>query len=104
MAMGEYEKSRFRFSETFNNTDGKTSGSAFIGVILGLIAAFTWIALPVLLIFFDAVNSDTVTSMMQQTINLVWASAALLGARKLAGSFKKETPPPAPAVKPEDLG
>ena len=89
MAMTSYEKSRFRFSETFNNSDGKTSGSAFVGVILGLIAGFTWIALPVLLIFFDVVDADVATEIMKQTINLVWASAALLGARKLAGSFKK---------------
>ena len=88
MAMTSYEKSRFRFSETFNNSDGKTSGSAFIGVVLGLIAGFTWVSLPVLLIFFDVVDSNVATEIMKQTINLVWASAALLGARKLAGSFK----------------
>jgi len=32
MAMG-YNKSKFRFSETFNNSNGKTSGSGFVGVI-----------------------------------------------------------------------
>jgi F420-0:gamma-glutamyl ligase-like protein len=89
MAMGNFEKSEFRFSETFNNSDGKTSGSAFIGVILGLISAVTWIALPVLLIAFEVVDSEVAIEIMKQTINLVWASAALLGARKLAGSFKK---------------
>lgn len=88
MAMTSYEKSKFRFRETFNNTDGKTSGSAFIGVILGLIAAVTWIVIPALLILFDVVDSDVAIEIMKQTINLVWASAALLGARKLAGSFK----------------
>jgi len=91
MAMGDFEKSRFRFSETFNNSDGKTSGSAFIGVILGLISAFTWIVIPILLIFFEIVDSETAIEIMKETINLVWASAALLGARKLAGSFKNNS-------------
>lgn len=89
MAMGDFEKSEFRFSETFNNSDGKTSGSAFIGVILGLIAATTWVVLPALLIMFEPVDATTTIEIMKETINLVWASAALLGARKLAGSFKK---------------
>jgi protein-S-isoprenylcysteine O-methyltransferase Ste14 len=39
MSMG-YDKGKFRFSETFNNSDGKTSGSGFIGVITGLVGAF----------------------------------------------------------------
>ena len=43
--MGMREKSKFVLSETFNNKDGKTSGSGFIGVILGLIAAVSIIAL-----------------------------------------------------------
>jgi hypothetical protein len=87
MAMTNYEKSRFRFSETFNNSDGKTSGSAFIGVIMGLIAGLTWIAIPVLLIAFDVVSAEVAIEIMKQTINLVWASAALLGARKIAGTL-----------------
>jgi hypothetical protein len=92
MAMGEFEKSKFRFSETFNNTDGKTSGSAFIGVILGLIAAVTWVVLPALLIIFEPVTAEVTIELMKLTVNLVWAAGALLGARKLAGMVgsKKE--------------
>ena len=89
MAMTNYEKSKFRFSETFNNINGKTSGSAFIGVILGLIAGITWITLPILLIIFNVFTSDVIIEMMKETINLVWASAMLLGVRKLATSFEK---------------
>ena len=43
MGMG-YDKSKFVFSETFNNKDGKTSGSGFIGVITGLVAAAAFVA------------------------------------------------------------
>lgn len=85
-----FNKDKFVFHEFFTNESGKQSGSAFIGIILGLIAGFTWVALPITLIAFEAVDSTTAIEIMKQTINLVWASAALLGARKLAGSFKKD--------------
>lgn len=85
--MNDFHKSKFRLSETFNNSNGKTSGSAFIGVILGLVSAITWIVLPVLIILFNVIDSDIAIEIMKQTINLVWASVALLGARKVAGSF-----------------
>jgi len=88
MAMSDYDKSKFRFTETFNNSDGKTSGSGFIGVILGLIAATTWVVIPFLMIAFDIVDSSTAIEIMKQTINLVWASAALLGARKVSGMIR----------------
>lgn len=80
MAMG-YNKSRFRFSETFNNTDGKTSGSGFIGVIMGLVATASfitvlvgwWLGKPEILDMFDKV------------LQLGLLSAALMGVRKISG-------------------
>ena len=87
--MTNFEKSKFIFSETFINDNGKTSGSAFIGVILGLVATISWIAWPVLLIVFEAIDATIMIEVMKQTINLVWAAAMLLGARKVASSFSK---------------
>jgi len=80
MAMG-YDKSKFRFSETFNNSDGKTSGSGFIGVIFGLTAAICfiiimagwWLGKPDVLEVFD------------RALQLGLLSAALLGVRKVSG-------------------
>jgi hypothetical protein len=92
MAMEDFEKSKFRFSEVFNNTSGKTSGSAFLGIILGLIAGLTWVVLPALMIIFEDIDSETTLEIMKETINLVWASAGLLGIRKLAGSLGKNNP------------
>ena len=43
MAMG-YNKSKFRFSETFNNSNGKTSGSGFVGVITGILTSIAFAA------------------------------------------------------------
>lgn len=42
--MGNFNKNKFVFWETFTNKDGKTSGSGFIGVILGLIVGISMLA------------------------------------------------------------
>jgi len=81
MAMSNYEKSKFRFSETFNNSDGKTSGSGFIGVITGLTTV-----LAVLLILAGWwVGKENVLEMFDNVLQLGLLSAALLGVRKLTG-------------------
>ena len=43
MGMGKLNRSKFVFSETFNNRDGKTSGSGFMGIMLGLIGSVCFI-------------------------------------------------------------
>jgi len=82
--MAMYNKSKFRFSETFNNSNtGKTSGSGFIGVIMGLVATLGfltvlvgwWIGKPEAIEIFDKV------------LQLGLLSAALLGVRKFSGAL-----------------
>jgi len=76
-----YNKSEFRFSETFNNSNGKTSGSGFIGVILGILTAASfsvamagwWVGKPDILDIFDKI------------LQLGLLSTALLGVRKVSG-------------------
>jgi len=97
MGMG-YNKSKFIFSETFNNSTGKTSGSGFIGVLMGLativgvITVFVgwWVGKPDVLEIFDKI------------LQLGLLSAALLGVRKLSASLnpssaKKNEGPPSEA-------
>ena len=84
MAMSDYEKSRFRFSETFNNSDGKTSGSAFIGVILGLVVAASWPA--GILGMYKGFDLDVLEMFFKNTLALGGTSALLLGARKIVGA------------------
>lgn len=71
---------KFRFSETFTNTNGKTSGSGFIGIILGLIAGGAFIAAMVGY-FLQIPNTIEV---MEQMLKLIAASTILLGVRKMA--------------------
>lgn len=84
--MGAFNKNKFVFHETFVNTaTGKTSGSGFVGVILGLIAGASFVAA---IIGYFLQIPETI-EVMKQIIALVAISGALLGVRKLSGSFGK---------------
>lgn len=87
MDMAEYEKSKFVFSEVFNNKDGKTSGSGFIGVIMGLVGCLSFIA--AIIGFF--MKLDNTIEFMQQTIAFIIAATVLLGARKIGVSRTPNT-------------
>lgn len=86
MAMTDYQKSKFRFSETFNNADGKTSGSGFIGVLMGLTATLGFIAGLVGFFF----KLDGMEVVLNTSLQLGLLSAALMGARKIGGAFGDE--------------
>ena len=81
--MGRFDATKFVFSETFTNDNGKTSGSGFIGVILGLVAAITFIA-AMIGYFFQIPNTVEV---MEQMLKLVASSTILLGVRNAAGQY-----------------
>ena len=83
--MGTFDHKKFRFAETFTNTNGKTSGSGFIGVILGLIAGGAFIGAMVGY-FLEIPNTIEV---MEQMLKLIGASTLLLGVRKLSPNFRK---------------
>jgi len=80
------KKSKFVFSETFNNSDGKTSGSGFVGVLLGLIAGLGFIC-GILGWFFKL---DDVMEFLDRVLNLGMLSAVLMGVRKATGIFDKK--------------
>ena len=83
MAMMDYEKSKFRFSETFNNSDGKTSGSGFIGVLIGLTSILGFIA-GTIGVYFKLPN---VMELVDASIQFALLGGGLLGLRKAAGMF-----------------
>lgn len=82
MGMG-YNKSKFIFSETFNNKDGKTSGSGFIGVLLGLTAVLMAVA-GTFGYFFGIGNTMEFLGIVMKIIT---ASGLLLGVRKIGGQI-----------------
>jgi len=81
--MSNFDAKKFRFSETFTNTNGKTSGSGFVGVILGLIAAAAFTAAMV----GWFMQIPQVIEVMGKILELAFASAALMGVRKVAPRF-----------------
>jgi hypothetical protein len=85
MGMG-YNRSKFVFSETFNNQSGKTSGSGFIGVILSLIAGAGIVA-GTFGYFFNLPNTLEFLGVM---LKLVAAATILLGVRRLSGDFNSK--------------
>jgi len=86
MAMQNFEKSKFRFSETFNNSNtGKSSGSGFIGVIVGLTSVLGFIS--GIIGFFFGLNGMEIV--LDYSTQLLLYSTLLLGARKVVGSFMK---------------
>lgn len=85
MAMMDYEKSKFRFSETFNNSNGKTSGSGFVGVIMGLTATLAFAA-GVVGWFLEL---DGVMDLLEKVLKLGGLSALLMGVRKVSGHLSE---------------
>lgn len=79
--MTSFDKNKFRFRETFTNHNGKTSGSGFVGVILGLLAGIAFAAAMVGY-FYKLPNTVEV---MGEILKLVAAATILLGVRKAAG-------------------
>jgi hypothetical protein len=78
-----YNKSKFKFSETFNNKDGKTSGSGFIGVITGLVGTFLIFA-GVFAFFFKYPEA---LGFLGLGLKVILISASLMGVRKVGGQF-----------------
>ena len=74
-------KAKFVFSEVFNNSDGKTSGSGFIGVMMGLVGCLAFVAA---IVGYFMELPDTIP-FMQQTIFFIGSATVLLGIRKFAG-------------------
>ena len=84
--MGKYDGSKFKFTETFNNPDGKTSGSSFIGVHLGLVSILGILAG----IVGWYLEKDGVIDFLNTMIQVGFLASFLLGARKVANVFEKK--------------
>ena len=70
--------SKFSFAELFSNDNGKTSGSAFCGVIICLIGSLCF-----LLGCIDKVFIGHTIDIITQSITFVLIGATLMGVRKI---------------------
>jgi hypothetical protein len=79
MTIQNYKGDKFVFHEFFTNSDGKQSGSGFIGFYLGIIAGLCFVAA---MIGYFLKMPDTV-NVMEQIIILCGIAGGLLGVRKV---------------------
>lgn len=86
--MAEYSKNEFKFREIFLNSDGKTSGSGFIGVIGAIISLITLllcsigISINIFIHQVDPILSSNILSFSVVMAGVFTSCVALLGYRK----------------------
>ena len=73
--------SKFSFAEIFSNENGKSSGTAFCGIIICLTGSLCFLLGCIDKMFF----SNTI-DIITQTIIFVGIGATLMGVRRLAGT------------------
>ena len=78
----------FSWSELFSNGDGKTSGTAFCGIIISMIGSFCF-----LLGCIDKMFISTSIDVISQSIVFVGLGSGLLGLRKFVDSKKSSDEP-----------
>lgn len=81
--------SKFSLAEIFSNNDGKSSGTAFTGVIICLVGTLCFF-----LGCIDKMWITHTTDVITQSIVLVGIGAALLGVRKVVSSKTPSDPSP----------
>jgi len=84
--MEGFNKNKFSFRELTMNSNGKQSGSGFLGVLSGLVGLFSFVALT-FGYFFQLPNT---LEMMTNVILLMGISSTLLGIRKISGNNKPQ--------------
>lgn len=92
--MGMTDKSKFVFSETFNNSDGKTSGSGFAGILLTIVGAACFMAAMV----GWFIEKPDVIEVMGKIIILLTIAGGLLGVRKVFRDKKDPNEPGDPGL------
>lgn len=80
-----FDKNKFSFKELTMNENGKSSGSGFIGVILGLLAIASFGAV---MVGYFLKLPETV-SVMEEILQIIMAVTVLLGVRKVSGDFRE---------------
>ena len=78
--------SKFNWAELFSNNDGKTSGSAFVGVIICLVGTLCFFMGCIDKMFLNG-NADIIN----QSIMFVTIGVTLLGVRKIVSIKNGET-------------
>lgn len=90
--------SKFSWSELFSNGDGKTSGTAFCGIVISMVGSFCF-----LLGCLDKMLLSSSIDVISQSIMFVGIGSGLLGLRKFVDSKKPESQSSDETPSEEDL-
>ena len=80
--MARFNPKKFVFHEMFMNSNGKQSGSGFVGVIMALVAILSFITIMV----GWWLSKPLVIEMSEKILQLALLSTALLGVRKVSNN------------------
>ena len=75
------QRDKFVIAEIFSNSDGKTSGSGFVGVMIGVVGCLGFLVAIVGYLF----NMPNTVEVMRETTMFIGASSILLATRKVSG-------------------
>jgi hypothetical protein len=81
--MAKFNPKKFVFHELFTNTNGKQSGSGFIGLLMGVVSV---IAFCVLIVGWW-LNKPNVNEILEKILQFTLLATALLGVRKFSGAI-----------------
>lgn len=84
--------SKFSWSELFSNSDGKTSGTAFTGIVIAMAGTFCFV-----LGCIDRMFLSSSIDVISQSIVFVSIGAGLVGVRKVVDSKSQQ-----PQDQPQD--
>lgn len=90
--MAKLDPNKFSFAQMTSNSDGKTSGSGSMGILIIITGCLTFLLGSVGMIF-----KATDANILIQSIALVYAGALLLGYRKSKDADAKQESPEQPA-------
>ena len=77
------------FKEVFNNTNGKTSGCKFVGVISSMVCLFLFTIL-VIFYFFNPLEAANILEFIDRTTTYFTVSAGLMGVKSVTSAFGKQ--------------
>ena len=90
--MEQYDTKKFNFKELVTNTNGKTSGSGMLGMIMGIIGCISFLAC----MFGYFLEIPETIEVMRQTSFFIGSATVLLGVRKYTGNKNNRNKPEQP--------
>lgn len=84
--MGEFDRTKFSFKETFLNTNGKTSSTKLIGMCASAMCVLLFTTMCIFYMF-NVAESAVVIILIDKIIAFFGIAAGLMGVKSITSSF-----------------